>query len=417
MQYSKAKGYLTTAIQLLEQRLNTNLKPEEIAEAFYISPRQFYRDFYSFTGHSVHEYLRKRRLSKALSALRYTDRTPTDIALDCGYSSHSAMCAAIKNILGVTPLAYRTMQEEYYFPPFLSGPPHRQVEMMSCHIPQTIGLSYYNSSLKSLESGAVEQLLQMLKGYTGSLFGFNLPQKGSQFGYELRLPYSPELISMILSSGYRLPALYPAHQATFAMIKTPFDQTQIQRAWNDLYSRWLPSSMFEASQEPYFEQYHVKSGQIKSLTLHLPVTRKKGLAKLKMLEWPEKLFLTATAQGQNAQTIAAESLTSFLAGRSPHLFTGERELFLQKRGQICTCGICVTSPLHLPGGNIFDYITLPGGTYAVLEGNSTVGYGTACSLLEQWFLDHDLPKAGDVFTLYQLSVPSHCLTAAKLAEF
>ena len=65
----------------------------------YASHAKLYRSFYSLTGHSVKEYVRKRRLSNALALIKTSDMGLADIAFQCGYSSHQALCRAVRQIL------------------------------------------------------------------------------------------------------------------------------------------------------------------------------------------------------------------------------------------------------------------------------------------------------------------------------
>ena len=51
----------------------------------YVSHTQLYREFYNLAGHSVKEYIRKRRLSNALALVKTSDFTFADIAYQCGY--------------------------------------------------------------------------------------------------------------------------------------------------------------------------------------------------------------------------------------------------------------------------------------------------------------------------------------------
>ena len=59
------RAYIHAMLSYIEDHLSEDLKPESIAGGHFISVSQLYRDFYAFTGHSVKEYIRKRRISNA----------------------------------------------------------------------------------------------------------------------------------------------------------------------------------------------------------------------------------------------------------------------------------------------------------------------------------------------------------------
>ena len=69
----------------LEQNIASDLSVDRLAEAGRLSRTQLYREFYNTTGHSVKEYVRKRRLSMALALIKHTDMPLAKIADECGF--------------------------------------------------------------------------------------------------------------------------------------------------------------------------------------------------------------------------------------------------------------------------------------------------------------------------------------------
>jgi AraC family transcriptional regulator len=67
----------------------------------------FVRMFKAATGYSPHNYLLNLKLERAQELLRNPSTSLIDIALDCGFSSHSHMSRLFRKIVGVTPSAYR----------------------------------------------------------------------------------------------------------------------------------------------------------------------------------------------------------------------------------------------------------------------------------------------------------------------
>ena len=54
--------YLHSLFQYIERHLSADLGTELLSNVGYASHAKLYRDFYNLTGHSVKEYVRKRRL-------------------------------------------------------------------------------------------------------------------------------------------------------------------------------------------------------------------------------------------------------------------------------------------------------------------------------------------------------------------
>lgn len=67
----------------------------------------FVRMFRAATGYSPHNYLLNLRLERARELLNNPSLSLIDIALDCGFSSHSHMSRLFHKSVGVTPSAYR----------------------------------------------------------------------------------------------------------------------------------------------------------------------------------------------------------------------------------------------------------------------------------------------------------------------
>ena len=102
----------------LEHNIAESLSVERLAGAGPLSRSQLYRDFYSVTGHTASEYIRRRRLSNALALIKTSQFPLADIAYQCGFSSQQALNRAVRQTVGMTPLAYKNSEAWYFFPPY-----------------------------------------------------------------------------------------------------------------------------------------------------------------------------------------------------------------------------------------------------------------------------------------------------------
>jgi AraC-like DNA-binding protein len=98
---------LKQALQLLEGDSAKTPLLSEIAEAINLHPTSFCRAFKQSTGVPPHRYLLVHRTNQAKKMMGDRNRTLTQIALDCGFSSSSQFSAAFKRIVGVPPRAFR----------------------------------------------------------------------------------------------------------------------------------------------------------------------------------------------------------------------------------------------------------------------------------------------------------------------
>ena len=86
---------------------SSDLSLQALANESGYSRVHFVRMFRAATGYSPHNYLLNLKLERARELLKNPSLSLIDIALDCGFSSHSHMSRLFHKIVGVTPSAYR----------------------------------------------------------------------------------------------------------------------------------------------------------------------------------------------------------------------------------------------------------------------------------------------------------------------
>jgi AraC family transcriptional regulator len=84
-----------------------DLSLQALANESGYSRVHFVRMFRAATGYSPHNYLLNLKLERARELLKNPSMSLIDIALDCGFSSHSHMSRLFHKLIGVTPSAYR----------------------------------------------------------------------------------------------------------------------------------------------------------------------------------------------------------------------------------------------------------------------------------------------------------------------
>ncbi len=82
---------------------------DEIASTFYITPSHLCRTFKKLTGYTIVQYINLLKIQKACGLLHDTQKSVTEIALDCGFHSTMYFCKTFKSILNLTPTEYRNM--------------------------------------------------------------------------------------------------------------------------------------------------------------------------------------------------------------------------------------------------------------------------------------------------------------------
>jgi AraC-like DNA-binding protein len=99
--------HLVRGKDLADSRYAEPLTVADMAGAAQLSPAHFSRAFRAAFGESPHRYLLTRRLERAATLLRTTDRSVTEICFQVGLSSVGSFTTSFGRMFGMTPTRYR----------------------------------------------------------------------------------------------------------------------------------------------------------------------------------------------------------------------------------------------------------------------------------------------------------------------
>jgi AraC family transcriptional regulator len=91
----------------INDHLTSDIKLSDLAQLLGMSQFHFSRLFKQSMGISPHQYLLQQRIERAKQLLKETKLSIMEIALLCGYSSHSHLGKSFRQHTGITPKAYR----------------------------------------------------------------------------------------------------------------------------------------------------------------------------------------------------------------------------------------------------------------------------------------------------------------------
>jgi transcriptional regulator GlxA family with amidase domain len=83
------------------------LDVEALARGVHLSAGHLSRRFKEEYGESPYSYLMTRRVERAMALLRMTDLSVTRICMDVGFSSLGTFSTRFRELVGVSPSAYR----------------------------------------------------------------------------------------------------------------------------------------------------------------------------------------------------------------------------------------------------------------------------------------------------------------------
>jgi len=112
MVFAPPERHLLRAKDLADARYSERLEVDDLAQGAGLSRAHFSREFRRAFGESPHAYLLTRRLERAATLLRTTDRSVAQICFAVGLRSVGSFTTSFTRTYGISPTAYRAA-----FPP------------------------------------------------------------------------------------------------------------------------------------------------------------------------------------------------------------------------------------------------------------------------------------------------------------
>jgi AraC family transcriptional regulator len=98
---------LLQVLDYIQEYLHQDIKLADLAALLDMSPFHFSHLFKQSIGTSPYQYFLHQRIERAKQLLKQTDQSIMDIALLCGFNSHSHLSKQFRQQTGVTPSTYR----------------------------------------------------------------------------------------------------------------------------------------------------------------------------------------------------------------------------------------------------------------------------------------------------------------------
>jgi AraC family transcriptional regulator len=97
-------------LDYIHEHLDQDIKLADLAALLGISQFHFSHLFKQSIGIAPYQYLLQQRVERAKQLLKQTERSIMEIALECGFNSHSHLSKQFRQLTSITPKAYRMMK-------------------------------------------------------------------------------------------------------------------------------------------------------------------------------------------------------------------------------------------------------------------------------------------------------------------
>jgi AraC-like DNA-binding protein len=108
-----SKWRLKRAIEFIDAHLDEPVSLAEVAAATGLSRMHFAAQFKAATGYRPHEYLLRRRISRAQEVMAASDVPLVQVSLQVGFQSQAHFTTVFKRIVGQPPHAWRRSRDPY----------------------------------------------------------------------------------------------------------------------------------------------------------------------------------------------------------------------------------------------------------------------------------------------------------------
>lgn len=104
---NKYKNTILDSLSYIDENFNKNISLRDVSDSVCYSPSHFSYLFKAVMGQTFTEYLSNKRIEKALTLLRDTNMSITEISYEVGFNSISNFNKTFKYFTGQTPRNYR----------------------------------------------------------------------------------------------------------------------------------------------------------------------------------------------------------------------------------------------------------------------------------------------------------------------
>jgi len=245
---------LHKVIVYIQDNLDGKLSLEKVSSIANLSPYHFHRQFKSYSGENLHDYIKRLRLERAAFMINHSDTPITQMVYESGYETPSAFSKAFKGRFGVTPRGFRGVSL------------YEEKDAVQCHLQPEIKEVAAQTLLFQHEIGPYEQAAEkawqrlMMMAYTKGL----IDEHSRAIGIAYDSPYITDenhfrydaCLALGETDGKKIPNTQVLPRGRYAMFRHQGAYHQMDDVYDFIYGCWLIQSGHVLRDQPSFCHYH-----------------------------------------------------------------------------------------------------------------------------------------------------------------
>jgi len=252
---------LNRVIDHVETHLADDLRLDHLARLAAFSPFHLHRVFRAWTGETLRDFVRRRRLETAGIRLRYDPAlTVREVAQACGFASAETFARAFRQHFGVTPSAWRQGSLQHAPDAPSCAPGRLKLGKVALqHLPAREVLYW---RVQGDYAKVVAPLWARFQPWAHALglgdqpmLGMGLDDPAIAQPQHCRYDACVALPPGWQESAQLRPSRKRVEGGWHACVRFEGDRADIGLAWSWLIDQWLPQSGFIAASGPFFEAY------------------------------------------------------------------------------------------------------------------------------------------------------------------
>lgn len=263
-------------MDFVDAHLDAELSLDRLASVAALSPYHFHRLFHQWSGETLNEFVRRRRLEVAAGRLRHCpDEKITSISLNCGFASPEGFARAFRERFHATPSKWRE-------PPAGAPAERCSPRLVTVRHEPAMSLLYLRGRGQFHEvaphlwtqfASAVQHL--GLARQPWLFMGLDDPRIAGTARCRM-----DACVPLPASGSAALPALSGMHHRWLparcvATLHYDGPSSGIAEGWDMLLNHWLPQSAWQLAIGPFYERYEpqldLPGGARARCTLGMPI--------------------------------------------------------------------------------------------------------------------------------------------------